>query len=69
MREYRTKSGDTWDIIAREVYGDEVHLSFLMKNNGELLNYFMFPSGIVIKVYNLPEETVEEGDEFPDWRN
>ena len=69
MREYITKSGDTWDIIAKEVYGDEIHLSFLMKNNGDLLTYFVFPSGVVVKIYDLPEEVDEEDEDIPDWRD
>ena len=69
MREYITKSGDTWDIIAKEVYGDEMHLSFLMKNNGDLLTYFVFPSGVVVKIYDLPEEADEEDEDTPDWRD
>lgn len=68
MWEYITKSGDTWDIIAKEVYGDEMHLSFLMKNNSDLLNYFMFPSGVAVKVYELLEEEDREEEDFPDWR-
>ena len=69
MREYITKSGDTWDIIAKEVYGDEMHLSFLMKNNGDLLTYFVFQSGVVVKIYDLPEEADEEDEDIPDWRD
>lgn len=69
MREYITKSGDTWDIIAKEVYGDEMRLSFLMKNNGDLLTYFVFPSGVVVKIYDLPEEVDEEDEDIPDWRD
>lgn len=69
MREYITKSGDTWDIIAKEVYGDEMHLSFLMKNNGDLLTYFVFSSGVVVKIYDLPEEADEEDEDIPDWRD
>ena len=69
MREYITKSGDTWDIIAKEVYGDEMHLSFLMKNSGDLLTYFVFPSGVVVKIYDLPEEADEEDEDIPDWRD
>lgn len=69
MREYITKSGDTWDIIAKEVYGDEMHLSFLMKNNGDLLTYFVFPSGVVVKIYDLLEEADEEDEDIPDWRD
>ena len=69
MIEYITKSGDTWDIIAKEVYGDEMRLSFLMKNNGDLLTYFVFPSGVVVKIYDLPEEADEEDEDIPDWRD
>lgn len=68
MRKYRTKSGDTWDMIAKEVYGDEIHLSFLMKNNDQLLDYFVFSSGIVLDIEDLPEDTSED-DDFPDWRD
>ena len=27
---YTTKSGDTWDVIAKEVYGSEYHADALM---------------------------------------
>ncbi|MDE7300112.1 MAG: phage tail protein [Lachnospiraceae bacterium] len=62
---YRTKSGDVWDGIAREVYGDEAYLSFLMANNQEYLEYFVFPEGIYLRVEELPEEK----NTLPDWRN
>ena len=53
---YITKSGDVWDSIAREVYGDESHVSFLMSNNQEQLEYFVFPEGICLTVEELPED-------------
>lgn len=61
---YRTKSGDVWDQIAREVYGDESSVSFLMANNQEHLGYFIFPEGIRLTVADLPED----GTALPDWR-
>ncbi len=61
---YRTKSGDVWDSIAREVYGDEKHVSFLMANNQEQLGYFVFPEGIGLRVEELPDR----GSFLPDWR-
>ena len=47
---YKTKSGDTWDIIAKEVYGDELYTSFLMGNNQQHLGYFVFPEGVLLEI-------------------
>lgn len=65
MEEYRTIQGDTWDMIAKKVYGAERHLDYLMANNFDLLDYFVFPAGVVIKVPELPAEV--SGD-LPSWR-
>ena len=62
---YKTKSGDTWDSIAREVYGSESYTSFLMENNQEHLNYFIFPEGVKLTIKDLPEEV----STLPDWRS
>ena len=68
MRTYRTKSGDMWDMIAKEMYDNEMHLSFLMANNGHLLDYFVFPSGIILNIEDLPEN-IPEDDDLPEWRD
>lgn len=65
MEEYRTIQGDTWDMIAKKVYGAERHLDYLMASNFELLDYFIFPAGIVVKVPELPAEMSED---LPSWR-
>lgn len=65
MEEYRTIQGDTWDMIAKKVYGAERHLDYLMANNFDLLDYFVFPAGVVIKVPELPAEVSED---LPSWR-
>ena len=61
---YKTKSGDTWDVIAKEVYGSEAYTAFLMENNQRLLNYFVFPEGITLVIKDKPEEVTL----LPDWR-
>lgn len=61
---YKTKSGDVWDSIAKEVYGDESYTSFLMTNNQEHIDYFVFPEGIELVIAALPEEE----SLLPDWR-
>ena len=65
MEEYRTIQGDTWDMIAKKIYGAERHLDYLMASNFELLDYFIFPAGIVVKVPELPAEISED---LPSWR-
>ncbi len=65
MEEYRTIQGDTWDMIAKKVYGAEKYLDYLMASNFDLLDYFIFPAGVVIKVPELPAEVSED---LPSWR-
>lgn len=64
-REYQTKSGDTWDRIAKEMYGGESYVSFLMANNQEHLGYFIFPEGISLAIKDLPRE---DKSVLPNWR-
>lgn len=64
---YETVSGDTWDVIARAVYGDEVHADFLMQNNPFLLGISIFPSGTYVYIPELPATEIDEG--IPDWRD
>lgn len=65
MKEYRTIQGDTWDMIAKNVYGDEKHLDYLMQNNFPLLEYLIFPAGIALKT---PELEKREELSLPAWR-
>ena len=62
---YKTRSGDVWDNIAKEVYGSEAYTSFLMENNKHLVNYFVFPEGIELKIKDKPAEV----SLLPDWRS
>ena len=64
---YKTISGDTWDIIAKKVYGDEKYTTFLMENNKNmLLGYFIFPAGVEVTIEELPKEDISN---MPEWRN
>lgn len=65
MSNYTTIQGDTWDMVAKKVYDDESYTSLLMEANPQLLDYFVFPEGIVITVPEKPEET----DDMPEWRS
>ena len=64
MSNYTTIQGDTWDKIAKKVYDDESYTSLLMEANPKLLDYFIFPEGVVVTVPEIPEET----GYLPEWR-
>lgn len=62
---YKTKDGDTWDIIAKKVYGDESKADVLMQSNVHLLNIFIFSAGTEIIT---PEISQEATAALPPWR-
>lgn len=62
---FKTISGDTWDVIAKEVYGSESYTSFLMSNNQEHLENFIFPDGVLLTIEDLPKDE----STMPDWRS
>lgn len=65
MKTYRTKAGETWDMIAHEVYGSESGISLLMGNNQEYLGYFIFPEGVILQIADIPKS---EESTLPEWR-
>lgn len=66
---YITQQGDTWDQIAHDTLGDEYLMGELLKANGSLIDYFIFPAGIEITVPDIEDVYEDDTDEFlPDWR-
>ena len=65
MKTYQTIQGDTWDIIAKKMYGNEKRMDLLMSANFSLLDYFVFPAGIQVSVPDLKEK---ERYAIPEWR-
>lgn len=53
---YITKSGDTWDMIAKEVYGSEYHVDVLMAANAAHIETFIFQAGVELSTPALEEE-------------
>lgn len=53
---YTTRSGDTWDRIAKEVYGSEYHADLLMAANREHIETFVFSAGVELSTPGLTEE-------------
>lgn len=65
---YTTVLGDTWDIIAKKVYGDEYKADKLMDANRELLNCFIFSAGIVVNCPEIGSERASYPEGYPEWR-
>lgn len=63
---YVTIAGDTWDMIAYKVYGKEIYADYLMKNNYDLLDIFVFSAGTKVYIPELPEVTTAD---LPPWRS
>lgn len=66
METYETVQGDTWDMIAKKVYGEEKYAGYLMESNRLLLDYMMFPGGVAL---SIPELTEEQDADLPIWRD
>ena len=62
---YTTKSGDTWDTIAREVYGSEYQAGALMQANPEHIDMFLFSAGVVL---TTPAVKTERAGTLPPWK-
>ena len=62
---YTTKSGDTWDVIAKEVYGSEYHADILMAANHGHIETFVFSAGVVL---NTPALENERDGLLPPWK-
>lgn len=59
---YVTKSGDTWDGIAKTVYDDEMRADVLMAANREYNDVYQFDSGVQL---TLSISATWCGTEFP----
>ncbi len=62
---YITKSGDTWDVIAKEVYGSEYHADVLMAANREHISTFIFSEGVEL---NTPDLEEKRDGSLPPWK-
>ena len=62
---YTTKSGDTWDVIAKEVYGNEYRADVLMAANPQEIDTFIFNAGVEL---NTPAREEERDGLMPPWK-
>ena len=65
MNIYKTIQGDTWDLIAYKLFGNEKYMENLIIANWEFLDVLVFSSGTTLIVTDLPEEMDKD---LPFWR-
>ena len=67
MAVYTTKGGDTWDIIAKELYESEYKADVLMAANPEHIGTFIFGAGVKLNAPDIDLDDDDEGD-LPPWK-
>lgn len=66
--QYQTILGDTWDIIAKKVYGNELYADRLMQANRKYLNEFIFSAGITLECPEIESDAAKLPEAYPEWR-
>lgn len=68
MEYIKSVQGDTWDTIAKRVYGNELRAQQLMeaRENIRLIDIQIFPGGIAVATPEIKETSLT--DELPAWR-
>ena len=65
-KNYTTKQGDAWDAIAYQVYGNTKYTGWLMQNNFNQLDVFVFDAGVVLQTPDPPAD--DDAANAPIWR-
>lgn len=51
---YTTQQGDTWDVLALDIYGSEKLAYVLQAANPQYLHLLYFPAGLILIVPETP---------------
>lgn len=68
MKIYTTVSLDTWDVIAKKLYGTEVLMDRLIRANLEHRKTVFFSAGVVLKVPDVDTGSAEFAENLPPWK-
>ena len=64
---YITKTGETFDSIAKNEMGKEKYARELMEANQKYIEYVFLPAGIELEIPEIDEES-STGEKAPPWR-
>lgn len=65
MHKYKTKTGDTFDSISFDFYGNEKYSSEIIEANLDYIDTIIFDADIELI---LPEINVVENNNLPPWK-
>lgn len=66
-RTYTTRSGDTWDVVAKRTLGAERYMDLLLEANPSHRYVARFDAGVVLVVPDLPGPARPAS--LPPWRS
>ncbi|WP_297429320.1 tail protein X [Clostridium sp.] len=66
MSTYKTVLGDTWDIIAFNIYGKEKYAKELIESNLEHVETVIFSAGIILIIPDI--DTESDTSSLPPWK-
>lgn len=68
MKTVTTIQGDTWDILAYRLYGNEHLMHVLINANIQHRKIVLFPAGIVLNVPEIDTTSAEYESNLPPWK-
>lgn len=68
MRVTKTEQGDTWDILAKKIYGNELFMDELIKANIHFRKTVIFSAGVVLNVPEVDTSSPEFESNLPPWK-
>lgn len=68
MKTTTTIQGDTWDIIAYRLYGNERLMHILINANIQHRKTVIFPAGVVLNVPEIDTTSAEYEKNLPPWK-
>ena len=67
VKVYKTVSGDTWDLIAYKVYGNEGYYHDLIRSNLALIDIAIFDANVPIIIPEIAKES-DNDTSLPPWK-
>nr|DAL77730.1 MAG TPA: tail protein [Bacteriophage sp.] len=68
VKTYTTVAHDTWDIIAKRVYGSEALMDQLIRANLQHRKTVFFSAGVVLNVPDIDTDSMEFAENLPPWK-
>lgn len=68
MKTIKTQQGDTWDILAKQNYGNERFMDVLIKANPTHQEVMFFSAGVILDVPAIDTSSPLHKANLPPWK-